>query len=72
MEIRFSRKHIIPRRHVTYNIVEQLHTDLLACAGANNASASDMLNYCLAIAIPVLSANPEIVDTLRAKFSATV
>lgn len=73
MDIRFSRPPLLrPRVRVTANIEEQIHTDILALAGATDCSASDIINYCLAVGVSVMQKHPECIHTLKAKFNATV
>lgn len=73
MDIRFSRPALAkPRVRVTANIEEQIHTDILALAGATDCSASDIINYCLAVGVSVMQKHPECIHTLKAKFNATV
>lgn len=57
-----------PRVEVRCKLEEGLHSDVLRMMGAVDLSLTDMMNILVAIALPIVSAHPEVVSTLKEKY----
>lgn len=55
------------RVRVHFSLDAELHEALLAEAGKNGLTLTDMLNCCVSVGLPVLVFYPELIPTLRAK-----
>jgi hypothetical protein len=56
------------RVRVHFALDAELHEALLAVAGKERCSMTDVLNMAVSVGVPVLAFHPELIPTLRTKF----
>lgn len=56
------------RVRIHFALDAELHEALLAVAGRERCSMTDLLNIAVSVGVPVLAFHPELISTLRTKF----